>query len=213
LAHTFLLDRRWQSKPPPSAVALRLRAIRSAAEELADKLPQETDREIRYRLTAQAAVKVSTPELTNLASGLERVRVATSMLGELVEWSRAAEKRESARKGRKTGNKGDEATQALMNGLAEIWLEHWRRAPGTSRNDLDIDGPFVRFVQAFRDALKEKLGPADFAHDPGLRQALKLTPEAIRARARKTPVAMLSKLGPGAYAACELPLKSEIQKT
>lgn len=198
LAHTFLLNRFWQTKPPPSDVAKRLRAIRSAAEELGRKLPQSgpLDAEARFRITAQAAVKVSTPELTDLASGHERLQVVTAMLGELIEWSRAAEKREAYRKGRRTGNRGDVATQALINGLAEIWFEHWGRPPGISRDDLtgEVRGPFVRFVQCFRDALHGSLSPADYAQDPGLRQALKLTPQAIRERARKTPMAKLDAL-------------------
>ena len=121
LAHTFLVNRLWQGKPPPSEVAKRLRAIRSAAEHLARKLPNgDVDAEIRYRLTSQAAVKVSTHALTDLASGAERLRLVTAMLSELTKWSRAAEKREGARKGRRTGNKGDPATQAPINGLGNL---------------------------------------------------------------------------------------------
>jgi hypothetical protein len=211
IGHTFLLNRHWQSKPPPSAIALRLRAIRSAVEELSKKLPQAG--EVRYRLTAQAAIKASTPELTKLVSGHERLNSVASIIGELGEWARAAEKREAGRMGRRAGHQGDEATQSLVNGLAEIWVAYWGRGPGTSRSfwTAETYGPFVRFFRAYGEALLEKLG-AEAAQDEGLRESLELTSEAIRARARKTPVARLGRLERHDYSSCELPVKSEIQK-
>lgn len=197
LAHSFLLKRLWQEKPPPSAITKRLKAIRSAADALAQKLPADTpsDSEVRFRLTAQAAVKASTQQLTDLASGHERLRLAIAMLGELADWSRSAEKREGARKGRKPGHEGDPAMQSLVNGLAEVWLDHWDKLPGTSRSEWTKEsyGPFVRFVQAYLTILESKLTAADLEQDQGLRDALSKArkPEAIRDRAQKSPVAKI----------------------
>src|SRR5690242_4075183 len=69
IAISFVHGRLWQQKSPPSKISHQLTSINKATHKLLAVLTQDDSvqtREVRYRLTAQAAVKVSTPELTDL---------------------------------------------------------------------------------------------------------------------------------------------------
>lgn len=192
IANSFLLDWHWQQKPSPSRIVKRLNAINSAANQLLAKLPQSADQseaEVRYRLTAQATTKV--------ASGSERLRAAIDAVKDIAAWSKAAKFREATRKGRKVGHRGDKAMQRLIGNLYGVWLDFWGRIPGATTNAYtgEIGGPYIRFVLAFLRCLETKI-PAKYSQaNPGLGNALRASPSAIRERLRLKRIKRVSGIG------------------
>lgn len=204
-AAAFLHNRLWGQKPAPSKNIKRLKAVHTAAKALAAALPREhvkSDHHFRSLLTAQAAVAVSTEEVTDLDGGSRRLRVATGDVRDLIAWSAAAINRELTKiqhgrpvpvldqEGKQIGHihparkrhKGDEPMQKLMGNLNGVWIDFWDRIPGTSRSEStggEANGPYVRFVLAFLKCLEGHLDETDFIADRGLRDALHPKPESI----------------------------------
>ena len=199
IAYTFVHNRLWATEPSPTKTVQRLKAVYRAAKRLGAALPHEhrrPDSYFRSRLTAQAAVASSTPELTNLAEGSRRLRAATGAVKDIEVWSQVAILRESEKiQGRRwRRHRGDEAMQNLIGDLNGVWIDYWQRLPGASRSDATgkIGGPYIRFVQTFLECLKEHLTEDDFIADRGLKGALSATPQAIRERIQRTGISKIA---------------------
>jgi hypothetical protein len=59
---------------------------------------------------------------------------------------------------------GDAAMRQLISNLASLWKDACKRPAGASAHQWtgEIGGPFVRFVQAFLDVLRESLDADDY---------------------------------------------------
>ncbi len=101
------------------------------------------------------------------------------------------------RKGRRVGHQGDEAMQQLIGDLNGVWIDYWECLPGASheRTTGDIGGPCIRFVRAFLQCIERRVTDEDLRADPGLRVALRPSPEAIRERLQATGVSRLASGG------------------
>jgi hypothetical protein len=82
---------------------------------------------------------------------------------------------------------GDEPMRQLISNLASLWKDTCKRPTGASTNQWtgERGGPFVRFVQAFLEVLRESLDADDLHLDPTLPADLSISPEAIRAILRR----------------------------
>ena len=82
---------------------------------------------------------------------------------------------------------GDAAMRELISNLASLWKDACKRPAGASTNQWtgEIGGPFVRFVQAFLEVLRESLDADDLHLDPELPADLSMSPESIRAILRR----------------------------
>jgi hypothetical protein len=82
---------------------------------------------------------------------------------------------------------GDVAMRQLISNLAGLWKDACQRPPGASTSQWtgEIGGPFVRFVQAFLEVLRESLDADDLQQDPELPADLSTSPKTIRGILRR----------------------------
>lgn len=195
LAEDFFQARLGLMALPPYRVVKELSGIEESAGRLIKKL--EEGRAAHVRLWAQAAA--TRPRGPDIPSGADRLSAAINSVRDLQRWAKAAAEREARRKGKRKPVIGDPALQALVNGLAEVWLESWERFPAASTNPItgNVSGPFVRFVESFLSYLAETLTAEESSLDPDLKDALTPGRSALKERIQKSPFVRIRKLVKG----------------
>lgn len=189
VASRFFLARWSKAAPASHQVLSSLNAMREAAEKLLRKTESKEGAAAFHHVALQILAHASHPDYGDLASGIERPKATAAAIRDLLEWIRAADTLERRRSDKRRGHTGDEAVQALIDGLAAVWTTHWCGDVSASRHPItgEARGPFIRFVVAFVDIVDAGVSDMSLAIDPGLARALKrVTPEKILRHVKKS---------------------------
>jgi hypothetical protein len=200
-ADQFIHERLWQRRIQPSRAVKQFQAIEKTAQRLLKLIesPEPITGALRWSAERHGERIAGYPDLppepftvdgeTALSyRGEEKLHQAVENIKLLAAWAAEQKYKANRRVNPKPARYGGDAPmRQLISNLASLWKDACKRPAGASTNQWtgEIGGPFMRFVQAFLDVLRESLDADDLQLDPDLPAKLSISPEVIRAILRR----------------------------